>query len=614
MSDASGRRVRNGGVLYLYKELWRQARGHRHALLASMLLLVGAQCVLLSVPYVAGRALNALQTSGVGGLRDAGVWLALVVAITAGSWLLHGPGRILERNVALAVRRQLSNSLIERLLQLPLAWHESNHSAATAHRLQQSSSALSAFAQSQFIYLNSAVRLVGPVVALWLIEPAVGMAAVVGFCGICVSVIGFDRAMVKLAHRENDAERRYSSALIDGVGNSNSLFALRQAEGLLALLQKRLEAVFEPQKRSILLNEAKWCTVDVASRALSCALVAAFAWLSLRGSGGAAQKVILIGSVYMVWEYAQQAGGVISAVAAHFQTFARQQADYASADVIREAPVQVHEATSVTGSWQRCGIRELVFRHAASRSEVPTLDHVALSLERGKRYALIGGSGSGKSTLLRVLAGLYEAERIVLDQSDGPAIMAPGEAARFLRSSATLVPQDAEVFEGTLGENLALCQPLQGVVGTEDCLRAMQVAAVSDFIEPSVHALDTRISERAANWSGGQRARVALARGVLAAAGGSLVLLDEPTASLDPNTEARVYDNLFAAFADACVVSSIHRLNLLDRFDEVIVMHRGRVVAQGPAATLAATSPDFRQLLAAQRKQESSAGESPHAA
>jgi ABC-type transport system involved in cytochrome bd biosynthesis fused ATPase/permease subunit len=80
------------------------------------------------------------------------------------------------------------------------------------------------------------------------------------------------------------------------------------------------------------------------------------------------------------------------------------------------------------------------------------------------------------------------------------------------------------------------------------------------------------------------------------------VLLDEPTASLDPKTESAVYDNLFAAFADACVISSIHRLNLLDRFDEVLVMHNGRLVAQGPASVLAAMSPDFRQLVAAHRR------------
>ena len=586
-------------------------------LLASMALLVGAQIVLLSVPYLAGRAINALQANGAAGLQDAGVWLLLVLAATAASWLLHGPGRILERNVALAVRRRIATALTERLLTLPLSWHEGNHSAATAHRVQQSSHALSAFAQSQFIYLNSAVRLIGPVVALWLLQRWVGVAAVLGFCLICLSVLGFDRAMIRLARTENDAERRYSATLIDSLSNSTTLFALRQARAVIALTQRRLEAVFEPMRRSILLNEAKWCTVDIASRALSCGLVALFAWLAVGGSSASAgQQVLLLGSVYMVWEYALQAGGVISAVASHFQTFARQQADYASSDIIREAPA----ASTLEGSpmaaepWERCEIRELVFRHPGARSHGPTLDHVSLCLQKGKRYALIGGSGSGKSTLLRVLCGLYEPERIVIDQSHGPAIVSAPEAKRFLRATTTLIPQDAEVFEGTLAENLALCESLSGPPAAADYTRALEVARVSDFLDPGETSLSARVEERGANWSGGQRARVALARGVLAAQGSGLLLLDEPTASLDPRTESDVYDNLFDAFRSACVVSSIHRLNLLARFDEVIVMHRGRVVAQGPADVLAATSPDFRQLMAAHHREAASAGETPAAA
>ncbi|MGK3908238.1 hypothetical protein ABI084_15465, partial [Enterococcus faecium] len=77
-----------------------------------------------------------------------------------------------------------------------------------------------------------------------------------------------------------------------------------------------------------------------------------------------------------------------------------------------------------------------------------------------------------------------------------------------------------------------------------------------------------------------QRQRVALARGVLAARGSGLVLLDEPTASLDPATEQRVYARLFETFADACLISSVHRLNLLDRFDGVLLMSEGRLIDQ----------------------------------
>src|SRR5687768_4074055 len=167
---------KTGGLLYLYKHLWAESRGRRGILLTAFALLLTAQCVLLSVPYFAGRAINTLQTDGASGIGQAGMWLSFVIGATAVSWLFHGPGRLLERNVALEIRRRISGGLFQRLLALPLSWHEANHSGITAHRLQQSSQALTAFTQSQFIYLSSVVRVVGPIVALWLLQPVVGTA------------------------------------------------------------------------------------------------------------------------------------------------------------------------------------------------------------------------------------------------------------------------------------------------------------------------------------------------------------------------------------------------------------------------------------------------------
>lgn len=626
MSDSSSSNTpaaarKPGGVFYLYQHLWEQSYERRAQLSGAVVLLLTAQCVLLSVPYFAGRAINVLQASGASGIGEAGVWLALVIGATALSWVFHGPGRLLERNVALEIRRRISGGLFQRLLSLPLSWHEANHSGVTAHRVQQSSSALSSFTQSQFIYLSSAVKLVGPIVALWLLQPYVGLGAIAGFVIICLSVVGFDRAMIRLAHRENDGERRYSAALLDALGNITSVFALRQTRAITDLLQRRLEAIFVPLRRSIVLNEAKWCAVDVCSKALSCSLVALFAWLTVRQAGaGVGQKTIMLGSLYMVWEYASQAGGVISTFASNFQNFARQHADFASADPIRDAAIKPVDTTSpelsqATSPDAECYvISGLVFSHPGGRGERPTLNGVSLSLQQGRRYALIGGSGSGKSTLLRVLAGLYEADRVAIDRRNGPAIVTPSRAAQMLRANVTLVPQDAEVIEGTIAENLALCATHEGAPPESQYSDAMNTACVSDFIAADANGLNTAVVERGANWSGGQRARIALARGILAAADSNLVLFDEPTASLDSRTEARVYDNLFAALSNSCVVSSIHRLHLLDRFDEVIVMHEGRVVAQGPATVLAATSPDFRQLLAMYRQQDRAQSASESAA
>ncbi|MCW0452917.1 ABC transporter ATP-binding protein/permease [Xanthomonas sacchari] len=585
-------------VLLLYRELWRQAQGSRGALVGAMLLLICAQVVLLAVPYLVGKAFNILQAKGDAGAGNAALWLLAVLGATFVSWLIHGPGRILERNVALGVRKKVAMALTERLLAFPLSWHDGNHSVASAHRVQQSSAALGTFAESQFIYLSSTVRLLGPVGALLVIHPLVGGAAALGLLAICWSVIGFDRAMIRLAIQTNDAERRYTATLADALGNATTVFALRQARPFIRLLQQSLEKLFEPLKRMIVINEAKWCAVDIASRLLSCCLIGLYAWLVLRSPEGGQR--LMLGSVYMVWEYALQAGAVIAAVATNFQTFATQYANYQSADVIRHNPIDESRHESLARqAWRQCEIRDIVFRHSNGRGLEPTLDHISLSLKSGKRYALIGSSGSGKSTLMRVLAGLYVAERISVEPSAGPPLQSPLQVARFLRGSTTLIPQDAVLFEASMIDNLAMCESLHDQPMPDRYQNVLELAAVRDFIAPGVDALQLPITEHASNWSGGQRARVALARGILAAHGSSLVLLDEPTASLDAKTEAAVYSNLFSEFADICLIASVHRMELLRHFDEVLVMANGRIVAQGPESQLEANSPEYMELRAA---------------
>lgn len=574
----------------LYRALWRHAAGARHLILWGFVLLLASQLFKLAVPWLAGNAINAIQDGGLDALPGAGRWLALVFAAIAASWLLHGPGRILERNVALKVRERLSALLVGRLVAAPLAWHERHHSGETTHRVQQSTHALYDFAQSQFIYLQNTVRLVGPIIALWLISPLVGVVAVTGYGLIGLLITRFDRRMMQLAVDENRAERRYSATLVDVLGNVFSVLALRRGEGVARLIAARLADAFGPLKRSIVLNEAKWCSVDLLASLLWCVLVAVYAAEAGGAFGGVAAGGVALGKVFMVYEYAQQAGGVITAIAAHFQSLSRQRADYAAARPLLEAP-QTAAAAPVAGDWARLTLDALRFAHAEARSGA-ALAVDRLELRRGRRYALVGPSGAGKTTLLRLLAGLDrpDAGRVLLDDA------AARDPAESLRALATLIPQQAEMFDGSLAENLAL--------GAEpDAVRidaALQAAGADALVADLPEGLATRVSEGGANWSGGQRQRLALARGVLAAEGSGLVLLDEPTSSLDPESESRVYQRLFAHFADAALVSSVHRLHLLDRFDEIVLMRAGRIEAVGTAWQLAQSSALFRELLAAQ--------------
>ncbi|HSC97529.1 MAG TPA: ATP-binding cassette domain-containing protein [Casimicrobiaceae bacterium] len=197
---------------------------------------------------------------------------------------------------------------------------------------------------------------------------------------------------------------------------------------------------------------------------------------------------------------------------------------------------------------------------------------VDVTLYRGDRVALIGPSGGGKSTLMRVLAGLYDPQRVQY-VVDGEAVA----NVRHLGSISTLIPQEAEVFEATLRDNLTF-----GAAYPETAIeRAAHLSALDAVAAALPQKWDMPLSERGINLSGGQRQRLALARGLLAGEESSLLLLDEPTSALDQATEATVFERLREGLPDTCIVASIQRLSALIYFNRMIVMAEGRVADSG---------------------------------
>jgi ATP-binding cassette subfamily B protein len=571
------------GLLGLYRAFWHYAAGARLKVVASSALLVSSQLTRLAIPWLTAQAINAVQTSGTGaaGLSAAALIL-LILGATVASWVMHGPGRVIERTVAVRVRQQLSDRLYRRVSGLPLAWHEKHHSGETLHRMQKTTLALSDFAGSQFIYLQNFVSLVGPVVALMLLSAVTGSLAIAGFLVIGLVIVRFDKVLMDLVKAQNDAERRYSSALVDALGNVSTIISLRLQRATSALLDSRLTAVFGPLRRNIVINEAKWCAMDVLTMSLTWGMVAAYAWSAQRSATG-----LLIGNVFMVYQYANQAGGVIAQLATHYQNFARMRVDYGNADPIWNATERQAPQGGLPDDWRRIEVDALEFSYARNRRDTPLLNGVALSLHRGEALALVGPSGSGKSTLMRVLAGLYDTDRGRFTVDGMPHV-----GLRNLGALATLIPQDAEVFEGTILDNISFGVPY----APEAIGEALRISSFDSVVAALPQGLQTVITERGLNLSGGQKQRMALARGILAAQSSSLLLLDEPTSSLDPATEARVFGEFRSAVADACIVASVHRLNLLPRFDRVVLMEEGRVLDSGSVDDLLARQPLFRDL------------------
>ncbi|KOU62581.1 ABC transporter [Streptomyces sp. MMG1533] len=232
-------------------------------------------------------------------------------------------------------------------------------------------------------------------------------------------------------------------------------------------------------------------------------------------------------------------------------------------------------------------VKGLAARHAGQdRDALAGLD---LTLEEGRRIAVVGPSGSGKSTLAQVLLRFLDADAGSYTLGGVDAYALDGDDVRRL---VGLCAQDAHLFDSSVRENLLLARK----DATEDELRdALRRARLLDWADGLPDGLDTLVGEHGARLSGGQRQRLALARALLADF--PVLVLDEPAEHLDLPTADALTADLLAATEGRTTLLITHRLAGLEAVDEVVVLDAGRVVQQGPYAELAAVEGPLRGMV-----------------
>lgn len=225
---------------------------------------------------------------------------------------------------------------------------------------------------------------------------------------------------------------------------------------------------------------------------------------------------------------------------------------------------------------------------------VPALRGVDLDLLPGSVLAVVGGSGAGKSTLLQLLAGLAVPTEgaVQLDGAD-PAGLSQRDRPRHV----VLVEQDAHVFDASLRDNLRVGAPR---ASDEELEQALRTVGLDGWRRRLAQGLDTPLGHRGSRLSGGQRRRLAVARGLLAPA--PVLLLDEPTEGLAPDEADRLVADVLAACPGRSVVLVTHRLACLSSVDEVVVLERGAVVQRGSLPQLLELPGLVRDAWPAQRE------------
>jgi len=574
---------------------WRYARKERKKYVLVYCMFVIAHLTISLTPLLFGWFVNTIQHDPGRLPRNVLLYAAGYAGIKLVQWCFHGPARIMERSLAFDLSRNFLQEKFHQVLHLPVKWQQENHSGATINRVRKAYESLREFFDRGFMYVYALGKFVVSVVAILIFSPLFGSIAVAMGIFTVFIIRTFDKPFIRALDEVNEREHVVSATLFDSLSNIMTVITLRLEKSMETGLMNKVRQIFSPFRKSAVINEWKWFCAEMLIVCIYVTVVLGYIF-----QHWAPGRDFSLGSLVALVAYINQFTSVFQDIAWQYTEIVQYNTNVQTASAISEAYAQQHRADRPDGlptGWKAIEINGLNFSYHESYDttrRAQSLHDLRLSIHRGKRIALIGESGSGKSTLLALLRGLYIPEPGWQLDVDGK-----GETLEQLNETVTLFPQEPEIFENTLAYNITLGLPFS----EEEIMQVCESAHFIDVIRQLPQGLESDIREKGVNLSGGQKQRLALARGILAARDSDLVLLDEPTSSVDPRTEALIYEGLFKTFSDKAIISSIHRLHLLARFDYVYILHQGRIIDEGSYEWLRDNSPAFQEMWRHQKEE-----------
>jgi ATP-binding cassette subfamily B protein len=497
------------------------------------------------------------------------VLVALFFFVRVLDEILWRAGEVLMRTYKPQMVERIRTILFSATLQKPHTFYTNSSSGRIGHWINQATATTNEFVDitiwSVWPRLTS---LVVAAVFLLFIHWSIALVFTVWLVLLFWYTTHRGRRFGDLVAIQSNETSKASGFVVDSISNNVSVRVFNSRKNEVELLKKQQKEIIHSWRNSWTQN--LWTNVVKGQSAAAVSVGALILVLLLFTN-----HVIPIGGIVLFIAYFSDASNSLWQLASsldnYYRTLGTIQNSLDGLSGVDERNVQSSNVKDLPKSVS-LHLKDLTFSYPERKSH-NVIKGITVDIEAGQKLGIVGHSGSGKSTLMGLLLGFYEPSSgsIAVNEVDTKT-----KDPSFIRELSSFVPQDTNLFNRTIKENILYAKP----TATDSQLKnALKQAEAWDFVKDLPQGLDTLVGERGVKLSGGQRQRIAIARSILKDA--PLLLLDEATSALDSVSEQAIQKSLHQLMENRTAIVVAHRLSTLKHLDKIIVIENGKIAESG---------------------------------